>query len=289
MTGNVTGTLTAPLGAVGTPSLTFSGDTNTGLYSPGADQLALVTGGVARLTVDAAGEVLIPGALKAAGTAFVPDLSNSGKYVDFGNAVARANMLSLCSPYTATSNVLYFGLTYDGTDSRYEHVIGSGSAYGAFLAFNGSTGGLNIGISAAANANGEAATVNTRMTLLSTGALRLHAYGAGTLVTDASGNVIASNALTGTLTAPLGAVGTPSLTFSGDTNTGLFSPGADQLALVTGGVARLTVSAAGAIAIPGTATVNSGASPAGNVRNITISTAAPSGGADGDVWLQYTA
>lgn len=289
VTGSVAGTLTAPLGAVGTPSVAFAGDADTGLYSPGADQLALVTGGVARLTVSAAGDVAIAGVLRATGAAFISDLSNSGKYVDFGNAFARAYTLSICSPYTATSNALYFGLTYDGTDARYEHVIGSGSAYGALMAFNGSTGGLNFGISAAANANGEAATVNTRMTLWSTGALRLHAYGAGTLVTDASGNVTASNALTGTLTAPLGAVGTPSIRFSGDTDTGLYSPGADQLALVTGGVARLTVSAAGAIATPGTLTVNSGASPAGNVRNITISTAAPSGGADGDVWLQYTA
>ena len=44
----------APLGAVGTPSLTFTGDLNTGIYSPGADQVAITTGGTARLNADTA-------------------------------------------------------------------------------------------------------------------------------------------------------------------------------------------------------------------------------------------
>jgi hypothetical protein len=42
------------LGAVGTPSLTFTGDLNTGIYSPGADQVAITTGGTARLNADTA-------------------------------------------------------------------------------------------------------------------------------------------------------------------------------------------------------------------------------------------
>ena len=43
-----------PLGAVATPSLTFTGDLNTGIYSPGADQVAISTGGTARLNADTA-------------------------------------------------------------------------------------------------------------------------------------------------------------------------------------------------------------------------------------------
>ena len=46
-----------PLGAVGTPSITFTGDLNTGIYSPGADQVAISTGGTGRLLVDASGNV----------------------------------------------------------------------------------------------------------------------------------------------------------------------------------------------------------------------------------------
>jgi hypothetical protein len=44
-------------GAAATPSLTFDGDTNTGIYSPGADQVAVATGGVERLSISSAGEV----------------------------------------------------------------------------------------------------------------------------------------------------------------------------------------------------------------------------------------
>jgi hypothetical protein len=45
------------LGTAGTPSLKFTGDTNTGIYSPGADQVAVATNGVGRLFVDASGNV----------------------------------------------------------------------------------------------------------------------------------------------------------------------------------------------------------------------------------------
>jgi hypothetical protein len=54
----MTGALVVPLGAVGTPSLTFTGDLNTGIYSPGADQVAVATNGTAeRLRIDSAGLV----------------------------------------------------------------------------------------------------------------------------------------------------------------------------------------------------------------------------------------
>jgi hypothetical protein len=45
------------LGSAGTPSLKFTGDTNTGIYSPGADQLAVATNGTGRLFIDATGNV----------------------------------------------------------------------------------------------------------------------------------------------------------------------------------------------------------------------------------------
>jgi hypothetical protein len=58
-TAAVTSTLPVvhPLGAAATPSLTFTGDLNTGIYSPGADQVAVATSGTGRLFVDASGNV----------------------------------------------------------------------------------------------------------------------------------------------------------------------------------------------------------------------------------------
>ena len=49
------------LGSQGTPSLKFTGDTNTGIYSPGADQVAISTGGSGRLFIDSAGNVGVGG------------------------------------------------------------------------------------------------------------------------------------------------------------------------------------------------------------------------------------
>ena len=46
-----------PLGTAAAPSIAFTGDTNTGIYSPGADQLAISTGGTQKLIVKSDGLV----------------------------------------------------------------------------------------------------------------------------------------------------------------------------------------------------------------------------------------
>ena len=51
--------VTAGLGAVGTPAYTFTGDTNTGMWSPAANIVAFSTDGVERLRVDASGNLLV--------------------------------------------------------------------------------------------------------------------------------------------------------------------------------------------------------------------------------------
>jgi hypothetical protein len=45
------------LGSAAAPSLKFTGDPNTGVYSPGADQLAVATNGTGRLFIDASGNI----------------------------------------------------------------------------------------------------------------------------------------------------------------------------------------------------------------------------------------
>ena len=46
-----------PLASAASPAIYFTGDTNTGIYSPGADQFAITTGGSGRLFVDSSGRV----------------------------------------------------------------------------------------------------------------------------------------------------------------------------------------------------------------------------------------
>jgi hypothetical protein len=60
-TAKLAGSLSVGL-AAGTnsaPSLYFTGDSNTGVYSPGADQVAVTTGGTQRLSIDSSGNVNI--------------------------------------------------------------------------------------------------------------------------------------------------------------------------------------------------------------------------------------
>ncbi len=51
-TNTFTGVQIVPVGAVGAPSIGFSGDTDTGIYSPAAGNLAITTNGVAIVAID---------------------------------------------------------------------------------------------------------------------------------------------------------------------------------------------------------------------------------------------
>jgi hypothetical protein len=52
-----TGGVVFPAGAVGTPSITTAGDTNTGIFFPAADTIAFAEGGVESMRIDSAGKV----------------------------------------------------------------------------------------------------------------------------------------------------------------------------------------------------------------------------------------
>ena len=54
---NLTGSISVPLGSNTSPSVYFGTDTDTGMYSPGANQVAISTSGTGRLFVDASGNV----------------------------------------------------------------------------------------------------------------------------------------------------------------------------------------------------------------------------------------
>ena len=67
-------------GSLSSCALKFAGDSNTGIISPSLDQIALVTGGIARLTIDSSGSVTIPGNVSLTG-----NLSVSGTFSSTDN------------------------------------------------------------------------------------------------------------------------------------------------------------------------------------------------------------
>ena len=82
-----TGLFSAAGGSAAAPSITFTGDTNTGIYSPGTDQVAISTSGTGRLFVDANGNVgvgISPNAkLHLSGSDQILRLSNDAAYIAF--------------------------------------------------------------------------------------------------------------------------------------------------------------------------------------------------------------
>jgi len=76
-------TATFAAGAVGTPSITTTGDTNTGIFFPAADTIAFTKGGVESMRIDSSGNV---------GVGVTPSAWNSTNYNAF--QIGRAGSIS---------------------------------------------------------------------------------------------------------------------------------------------------------------------------------------------------
>lgn len=61
----MTGALVLPAGSVGTPSLTFTGDLNTGIYTAGTDTLNFATAGTLGMTLDSTQNLTVAGDITA--------------------------------------------------------------------------------------------------------------------------------------------------------------------------------------------------------------------------------
>lgn len=146
ITFNAAGTqMTIPLGSASAPSLAFSGDLNTGLYSPTADTIAMATGGneVWRATSDryfrlASGSLGIQfnGDTAAANAlddyeegTFTPSLlfggagtgitysTRIGYYTKIGNVVLYSCNINLSSKGSATGNATVSGLPFTASNA----------------------------------------------------------------------------------------------------------------------------------------------------------------------------
>jgi hypothetical protein len=161
------------LGTAALPSLYITGDRNTGLYSPGADQLAISTAGVQRLLIDSNGQVEI----KSLGTALLPALA----FVDDPNTglfSPSADILSLSTAGAERVRIDNFGRILIGTTAVASVPAGDGAVYQpsvqlSSISYAGSTlsamlfntaanggGTLQLGRSNTTTINGHATAVN---------------------------------------------------------------------------------------------------------------------------------
>jgi hypothetical protein len=95
-----TGVFSHALGAAATPSITFTGDLNTGIYSPGADQVAVATNGTGRLFVGSGGQIGVgTSTVGSSGNANITIAGANNSGIQFGrtNATAGGGLLTSAS------------------------------------------------------------------------------------------------------------------------------------------------------------------------------------------------
>ena len=80
-----TGSVTVGTGSGSSPSIVFDSDADTGIYSPGANQVAISTGGTGRLFVDASGRVGI-GTTSPSRNLHLHEGSTSASYLQLTNS-----------------------------------------------------------------------------------------------------------------------------------------------------------------------------------------------------------
>jgi len=116
----MTGALGIIAGSAAAPGVFFSGDTNTGIYSPGADQVAVATNGTGRLVIDANGTVTCTSAQPTDGSIRISNTTTrapGNKYgIRFADSASETNAAIYAEQASSGNNAsaLVFG-TNDGT------------------------------------------------------------------------------------------------------------------------------------------------------------------------------
>jgi hypothetical protein len=224
-------TLSVPLGTAALPSIYPGTDTNTGIYSPGPDQLAISTNGTGRLFVDASGSV----GVGAAPGAYKLDVQGSGQRI-----LNQGGGSSLkIGTGTTTNQFAFIDLVGDTTYSDYGLRVfrGNGGANTESQLAHRGTGNFSLLAEEAAPIT--FSTSNTeRLRIASDGKV-----GVGT----SSPNALLTVNGVGAFGA--GSVSAPSVATTGDLDTGMYFPGANQLAFSTDGDQRLFIQNNGAVGI----------------------------------------
>ena len=121
-TGNITAAnYIAASGTAAAPSITISGDSNTGIYSPGADQLAISTSGTTRLFVDGTGQV----GIGTSSPGYALDVSSSDTGSGYAqrlrhNSTANAAVLQ----FTDSNGITQYGAIANDSSSNLKLITG---------------------------------------------------------------------------------------------------------------------------------------------------------------------
>jgi hypothetical protein len=252
----------AQSGSASLPPYTFSGDPDTGMYRVGANFLGFSTGGVNRFAI---GGGTITGTLPF----FAPNGSASSASYNFGTGTAGFYLKGSDNLAWSTNNTERMDLSNTALTTQVRILAPGGSVGAPSLSFSGDSdtgiysAGANIlgfataGIQRAFMSSGGFQTSTPILGALGSAGVPGHSFGSdsntgmystGSDVLGFSTNgterlSISTTATTSTLPIlnSAGSVSAPSISFSGDTNTGIYNSGADTLDIATNGTNRLSI------------------------------------------------
>jgi len=129
---SITGVASFADGSVSAPSITNTGDTNTGIYFGAADTVNVTTGGTKRIDIDSSG-LSVTGTVVAT-TAFVPDAQDG--------AALGTSSLQFSDLFLADSAAMFFG---DDNEVALTHVHNTGLLLNAAMVLQFRDAAINIG------------------------------------------------------------------------------------------------------------------------------------------------
>lgn len=252
-------------GSAAAPVFSFQSDSNTGLYSVGADQLGITAGGALRLTVsNTALTSTVPIVAPAATT------SATSLNVPHGTAPSAPTNGDFWSTTTG-----FFGRV---NGSTVQFATGSGFVTGSATSgqisyWNGTstqTGSANLTTDGSYIRVGNGSAATPTFSFVSDPDTGMYAAVANTLSFATGGTIRAfistsQFSITPQLVTADGSAAAPAHSFGTDPNTGMYSVGADSLGFAAGGVLQLTVNTSGLTVATGL--ISPGASFTGTVAN----------------------
>lgn len=123
----------AGAGADATPGIAFDGDPDTGIYRPGADQIAISTGGIQRLQVDSSGNMLLGGTLPSAPNISL-NASGSASFTDkigINRTPSSVSWLGVDVPDLANNYGIYVRSKVNTSNNLYAYATGNQGSTGA--------------------------------------------------------------------------------------------------------------------------------------------------------------
>ena len=261
---DTTNQLELGLGLVGTPAYSFVGDTNTGIFSPGADQISIVTAGATRIAVDATGDVIITQGVSTTGSPVALTLTGAAHTTLTASVEARDVNFNLARTVQFATGALASQRAFAILAPTYGFV-------GASIVTNAATFYIDAAPVAGANATlsnswslwvdagrsrfddqiAAAAGSDAAPSYTFQGSLGWGMFLDSNLAFTTAGvqwfniNSTGTTSVLGLLRLEAGTAVAPTLAFSTATTTGLFQDGTDAIGITTAGVARMTINLRG--------------------------------------------